>query len=251
MSKYYNPKRAKGLYKPGAKEPFRVSRSKIDLFLGCPRCFYIDRRLGTGQPPGFPFSLNRAVDELLKTEFDAYRAKGQAHPLMKQNKIDAIPFQHEKLDYWRDSLRGGIEYLHAKTNLLITGGIDDVWVTPKRELIIVDYKSTSKKDEVTIDEDWHDSYKRQMEVYQWLFRRNGFTVYPTGYFLYCNADAGKLEFGSRLEFDITLLPYEGNDSWVEKAVLDIHACLNSDALPEEGDDCDFCHYREAVREHEG
>src|SRR3989344_2643553 len=106
MSKYYNPKRAKNLFNPLSDEPFRLSRSKIDLFLNCPRCFYLDRRLGVAQPPGFPFSLNSAVDELLKKEFDSHRAKGTAHPLMKAYSIDAVPFDHEKMDEWRDALRG-------------------------------------------------------------------------------------------------------------------------------------------------
>mgnify|MGYP003309522602 CR=1 FL=1 len=66
MSKYYIPQRSRNLYRPGCDKPFRVSRSKIDLFNKCPRCFYIDRRLGTGQPPGYPFAINSAVDSLLK-----------------------------------------------------------------------------------------------------------------------------------------------------------------------------------------
>ena len=61
MSQYYNSQRTKGLYTPNASEPFKLSRSKIDLFLSCPRCFYFDRKLGVGRPPGFPFALNSAV----------------------------------------------------------------------------------------------------------------------------------------------------------------------------------------------
>lgn len=65
MSKYYNPQRSdKCLYNKGSAEPFKLSRSKIDLFIECPRCFYIDRVLGTGRPPGYPFALNSAVDHL-------------------------------------------------------------------------------------------------------------------------------------------------------------------------------------------
>ena len=67
-------------------------------------------------------------------------------------------------------------------------GIDDVWVNPAGELMIVDYKSTSKDEKIEVlDKEWHDGYKHQMEVYQWLFRRNGFKVSDTGYFVYANA----------------------------------------------------------------
>src|SRR3990172_6046990 len=108
MSTYYNSNRKRNLYNPNSTEPFRLSRGKIDLFIKCPRCFYLDRRLGIGQPPGYPFSLNSAVDKLLKKEFDIHRAQGTSHPLMKTYKIDAIPLAHEKIDEWRDSMRRGI-----------------------------------------------------------------------------------------------------------------------------------------------
>lgn len=248
MSKYYNPKRQRNLYDPNSEELFRLSRSKIEFFLNCPRCFYFDRKLGVGQPPGYPFSLNSAVDKLLKKEFDIHRAKGTAHPLMKQYGIDAVPFSHEKIDEWRDTLRRGITYHHGKTNLLITGGIDDVWVNPKGELMIVDYKATSKEDEVSLDADWQIGYKRQMEIYQWLFRKNGFKVSNTGYFVYCNGDTDKEAFDGKLEFDIKIIPYEGDDSWIEKTLDEIYKCLRVDSPPQSGKDCDYCRYRVAVKD---
>ena len=248
MSQYYNPQRVRNLYDPESKKPYRLSRSKIDLFLNCPKCFYLDRRLGVGQPPGYPFNLNSAVDALLKKEFDIHRAKGTPHPMMKTYKIDAVPYEHEKMDEWRDSLRRGIKYFHKPTNLAITGGVDDVWVNPTGELIIVDYKATSKKGEVSLDADWQIGYKRQMEIYQWLFRQNDFKVSQTGYFVYCNGDTDKEAFDGKLEFDVKVIPYEGDDSWVEQTIIDAHKCLTSDKIPEPGEDCDFCRYRGAVQE---
>ena len=59
-----------GKYIPDKDDFYKLSRSKVDFFLNCPRCFYIDRRLGINQPSGFPFNLNSAVDNLLKNEFD-------------------------------------------------------------------------------------------------------------------------------------------------------------------------------------
>ena len=248
MSQYYNAHRKRNLYDKDSTEPFRLSRSKIDLFLNCPRCFYLDRRLGIAQPPGYPFSLNTAVDKLLKKEFDEYREKGTTHPLIKKYGIDAIPFSHEKMDEWRDSLRRGISVPIDGTNVIVTGGVDDVWVKPNKELIIVDYKATSKEAEVTLDAEWQIGYKRQMEIYQWLFRKNGFDVSPTGYFVYCNGNANKDAFDAKLEFDIKLLAYEGNTDWVEQTILEAIQCLQSDELPESGEECDFCKYRAAVRE---
>lgn len=130
MSNYYNPNRSRNIYDPNSNELFKLSRSKIDLFVKCPRCFYLDRRLGVAQPPGYPFSLNSAVDKLLKKEFDFHRAKGSRHPLMEAYGLDAVPFNDERMDEWRDSLRRGITLKIDGSNIVVTGGVDDLWNNP-------------------------------------------------------------------------------------------------------------------------
>jgi len=249
MSKYYKANRATRLFDPGAKIPFKLSRSKIELYMNCPRCFYLDRRLGVGQPPGFPFNLNSAVDTLLKKEFDIHRAKKTAHPLMKAYGVDAVPYQHPDMDVWRENFKG-LQVLHEPTNLLITGAVDDVWVAPSGELMVVDYKSTSKTEEVNIDADWQIAYKRQMEIYQWLLENMGFKVSSTGYFVYCNGDTDKEAFDGKLEFDIKVIPYTGDTSWIEGALAKLYTCLMADVMPFSGPDCDYCAYRRAASEYE-
>lgn len=248
MSEYYTPKRSNNIYTPGSSEPFKLSRTKIELFIQCPKCFYLDRRLGVGRPPSYPYTLNSAVDALLKKEFDLLRLNAKAHPLMKAYGIDAIPVQHQMLDEWRNNFKG-IQTLHTKTNLLIFGAIDDLWKNPKGEYIVVDYKSTSKNEEINaLDKEWQNAYKRQMEIYQWLLRRNNCKVSDTGYFVYCNGRTDTDKFDAKLEFDITLIPYKGNDDWVEATVMKIHRCLNSDVIPKAGGNCDFCAYRDTAGE---
>jgi len=246
VSEYYNPKRVRNLYDPKAKEPFRLSRSKIDLFMECPKCFYLDRKLGVGRPPGFPFALNSAVDALLKKEFDVYRAQGTCHPLMKHYGIDAVPLNHKDMDKWRDSLRGGLEFLHRETNLNITGGIDDLWVNPKGEVIVVDYKATAKDKEVTLDAPWQIGYKRQVEVYQWLLSKMGHKVSKTAYFVYANGRTDREAFDGKLEFDVKIISYEGDYSWVEKILKDIKICLDKENIPQMDPNCDYCRYNKEV-----
>ncbi len=250
MSQYYKGKRSKGLFDPKSKEPFQISRSKIELFLRCPLCFYLDRRLGVGEPPGYPFSLNAAVDHLLKKEFDLHRAKGTKHPLLQSYGLDAIPYQHEKINHWRevDFGRGGVHHLHPETNFDVYGAVDDIWVNPQGELIVVDYKATSKDSEVNLDADWQKSYKNQMEVYQWLFLQNGFKVSPTGYFVYVNGRRDKAAFDAKLEFDISLLPYEGDPRWIPATLDEMKRTLLADKPPKSGVECDFCTYRQAAGE---
>lgn len=219
------------------------------MFTECRRCSYLDLRLGVKRPSMPSFTLNNAVDELFKREFDVHRAGETTHPLMKAYGLDAVPFKDERMEEWRDALRRGIKTHHQKSNLILRGGIDDAWVTPSGELIIVDYKATSKKEGPKTEDDLYDSYKKQMEVYQWLFRQNGFTVSPTGFFVYANGKSDAEAFDGKLEFDIVLIPYKGNDAWVEEVLIQMRETLSSDSIPEVGisfggGPCEFCSYRE-------
>ncbi len=242
MSSYYKPDRNKNWNYGGPR--WRLSRSKIDRFLECPKCFYIDNVLGTARPPGFPFNINSAVDTLFKKEFDIHRAKKEPHPIMTKYGVDAIPFEHKDLDKWRENFKG-VDTAHKPTGMTVCGAVDDVWVNPAGELIVVDYKSTSKDGTIdALDADWHIGYKRQMEVYQWLLRANGFKVSNTGYFVYANASTDEDTFDGKLEFEVTLIPYKGDNSWVEGTLLDIKKCLNDERVPIAGADCDYCTYRE-------
>ena len=252
MSEYYNSRRSRNLFDPQNDEPFRVSRSKIDLFLNCPLCFYLDACLGVGRPPGFPFALNSAVDTLLKKEFDIHRAKKRAHPLMNAYGLkDIIPFTHEDLDIWRSNFKG-IRYIHEPTNLLVTGAIDDIWINiGTEEVMIVDYKSTSKEEKVSLDKEWQIGYKRQMEIYQWLFARNDFKVSPTGYFVYCNGKTDRQAFDAKLEFDIDLIAYTGDNSWVENTLVELKKCLLLPKPPAPAKNCDYCSYIKAARDVQG
>lgn len=244
MSQYYKPNRNPKWNYGGPN--WRLSRSKIDLFTECPRCFYVDNKLGVARPPGFPFNLNSAVDALLKKEFDIHRTGKSAHPLMEQYGVDAVPFEHPKMDEWRENFKG-VTYYHEPTGFTISGAVDDIWVNSAGELMVVDYKSTSKDAKIeALDQDWHDGYKRQMEVYQWLLRNNGFRVSNTGYFVYANASKNEEAFDKKLVFDVTLIAHTGDASWIDGTLAHIKETLSADAIPAAHADCDYCRYRESA-----
>lgn len=243
--KKYNPDRSKDWNYGGTK--WRLSRSKLELFLECPRCFYLDNKLGTGRPRGPAFTLNIAVDALFKKEFDVHRAAATTHPLMKTYGIDAVPYQHPEIDVWRENFQG-VEYFHPETGFTLSGAVDDVWVNKNGELMVVDYKSTSKNGTITTldDSSWGAQYARQMGVYQWLLRKNGHTVSDIGYFVYANAGTDKEAFDGLLEFEVTIVPSKGDGDWIDETLPKVKACLESDAIPPTGAACEYCPYREAA-----
>ena len=232
-------------YQPGQTKPYKISRSKIELYKQCPRCFWLDERLKIKRPKGPPFQINKAIDELLKKEFDAYRLKSEPHPIMIEFGIAAVPFAHDSLSQWRQNFIG-VQALHEPTKLLIFGAIDDVWVNKAGELMVVDYKATAKQSDVTLDADWQISYKRQMEIYQWLLRQNGFDVNDTAYFVYANGRLDLDAFNNRVEFQTKIIPYKGDDSWIDQSLVDVKECLDGEmpaiGKAAMGGECDFCTY---------
>jgi hypothetical protein len=247
MSEYhskYNPKRSANWNYGGNN--WKLSRSKIELFTTCQRCFYIDNKLGAKRPSIPSFLINTAVDTQLKNEFDAYRREGKAHPFQEEFGVDAIPAPHEKLNTWRENFEG-VQYFDTETGMTISGAIDDLWINPKTgEYIVVDYKATSKKGTVNLDADWQQSYKRQLEIYQWLLKRNGFKVSPHGYFVYTNADSSLNQFNDTLKFETVVIEHIGSTEWVDDLVLKAKECLEADMPPVGksimGGDCEYCAY---------
>lgn len=239
--------RQRNLFDPTSSEPYKLSRSRFDSFIQCQRCFYVDRRLGVDRPSIPGYTLNSAVDVLLKNEFDSYRKLQQPHPLQSEYAIDALPFMHERLDEWRNNRRG-IQFFHQRSGFLVFGAVDDIWINSQGELLVVDYKATSVKSAITAETHLRSGYRRQLEIYQWLFRQNGFPVSNTAYLVYANGLKDKPAFDSHLEFDLTLLEYQGNADWIENKLVAAGNCLRGKSVPQPSPFCEYCAYVEHVKD---
>jgi len=213
----------------------KLSRSKLELFLDCPRCFWLEMNKGVKRPPSFPYTINSAIDALLKQEFDVCRENGTAHYIIKKFNINAIPYKCDQIDTWRHNFTG-IQFHHKPTDFLVFGAVDDVWINPQKELIVVDYKATGAK-EYQI----YDSYKRQMEAYQWLLIQNGYKVSKTGYFLFVKVNKEGGFEGGKLSFDLFLEPLEGDVAWVDSAITQARELLKA-KIPASNPECPYCKF---------
>jgi hypothetical protein len=266
--------RHRGKFDPQNPSPYELSRSKIEAFIKCSACFWLEKAAGV-KFPGIPaFLLNTNTDTLLKKDFDQYRGKGP-HPLMQAAGLGHLhPFAHEHMNKWEQSTHFGaspnhFNTVHQPTNILFGGGLDDVWQNSETgELHIVDYKSTAQMGSNTkpLDEsfiappedpkaiDYKASYRRQMDMYQWILRQRGYTVSNTGYFVYVdgqhNNEAGMLDtenpFLATMRFNVAVIPYEGNDDWVEQALEQAKACLLQAHCPEHTESCEYEAFLKAV-----
>ena len=222
----------------------KISRSGVEQFLNCKRCFVLQYKYRVSLR-SLPFTLNSAVDNLCKNEFDFYREKQEPHPLFLKHKIDAVPFKHHDMDKWRN-FRQGISYIDNKTGYQFYGAVDDVWIKPNDELIISDVKSTAKNvfdwDKTWRSYEYPKGYRRQLEMYQWLFRKNNFKVSDTGYLVYYNGLKNEPMFNQQLKFELHLVELKCDDSWVEEALISAKKLLEREDLPGGSKSCDTCQY---------
>ena len=260
-------KRHRGKFDPDNPNPYELSRSRVENFLKCKACFWLEQ-IQKVKPPEMPsFTINTTTDILLKRDSDSVRGKSTL-PIWKEAGLGhMIPFDHEDLEKWTNSLQYGLNdsyfnTIHKETNIKLGGGIDDVYLNTQTDQIhLVDYKSQAQgtrspdKYEVkpsSIDDPWKIGYKRQMDMYVWIARQKGFNVSNTGYFVYVDAQHKDIEGMldeknpsiAWLKFNAVIIPYEADPSWVEPTLFEIKDFLmNQSSIPNhtpKGDDFSGC-----------
>lgn len=239
------------------KNPLRLSRSRWDNFIKCPRCFYLKEKHDIDPPgqPGHP--INSRVDALLKEEFDLLRKEGKAHKIFKEYNLNFIPYDKldpETLAKYRTNSKG-VEAKSKKTKYILFGALDDLWFNQDtKEIVVLDYKATSNKnleDYKTSTKYYHKSYLRQLDFYAYLLKLNDYPVHKTGYWLICNAaDENQKVFNNNINFKTTLLPYEFKTDYIEDTLVELEKCLDNKEIPTSGDDCDNCRWFKEVKKTE-
>jgi hypothetical protein len=162
--------------------------------------------------------------------------------LFKKFNIDAVPFNHSKIDTWRENFEG-VQYQHPQYGFVISGAVDDLWQLSDGLVAVIDYKSTAKN-ELDMTSKWVQRYYRQLEVYQWLLRHNDVDISNTAFILYANGDTGAERFDGKIQFRMSLYEHVGDTSWIEPVLAEIYQTLESDDMPKPGKDCEVCEYEQ-------
>ena len=210
-----------------------LSPNSLNLYLECQQCFWLDKKQGIRRPPPYPYALNSAVDVLLKEEFDAYRKRGELHPMIKDNKLKAKLFDNQRLlDQWRDNFQG-IRYFDKDLNASFFGAVDDILEFEGGKLAPLDYKSTGSK-----VANVYDRFQLQLDGYTFLLEKNGYKTNRKGYLAFYIVDKDK-GFIDRLPFRKEMHEIETNPSDIYEIFKDAVDVLKSDNVPEHSKDCLF------------
>jgi hypothetical protein len=214
-------------------KPITLSPNSINLYLECKRCFWLDKKKGIKRPQPFPYSLNIAVDKLLKEEFDSYRARNEVHPLVAEKKLSAKLFPNQELlNQWRSNF-SGIRYYDKETDAVLFGAVDDILEFEDGKLAPLDYKSVGAEVPTV-----YDRFQLQMDVYTFLLEKNGFKTPRKGYlaFYIVNKEDG---FRDRLPFKKELHEIETDPSYVYELFKEAVELLRSSEIPPHSPECEF------------
>jgi hypothetical protein len=107
--------------------------------------------------------------------------------------------------------------------------------------MVADYKATSKADDPTT-ETLYDAYRRQMDIYQFLLERQGLEVSDRAWFVFANGLRTEDAFHDVLRFRTTLVPYDGDRSWVLEAFRTAVGIVAGNAMPDPNPDCTWCDF---------
>ena len=215
------------------EKAIQLSPNSLNLYLDCPHCFWLDKNLGIKRPPPYPYALNSAVDALLKEEFDAYREKKLAHPLLKENNIKAHLFGNQKLlNQWRNNL-AGIRYFDPELQATLFGAVDDVLEFDDGKIAPLDYKSTG-----STAANIYDRFQLQLDTYTFLMEKNGYQTPRKGYLAFYIVDKSR-GFIDRLPFRKEFMEIETNPSDIYGIFKDAVAILKMATPPSHSQDCQF------------
>ncbi|MBI4127588.1 MAG: PD-(D/E)XK nuclease family protein [Parcubacteria group bacterium] len=215
----------------------KISPSLIGILSECPRCLWLHFHEDIKRPQGIFPSLPSGMDGVLKTYFDGYRSKKKLPPEV-DGKVDGVLFtDRAKLDGWRNNFKG-IQAKVPEFDMLIKGAIDELLVDSEGRFIPFDFKTRG----FPTKEDTHEHYQFQLDLYAFLFDKNGFPVADHGYLLFFWPEdyrEGVARFTTDL-IKLKISPAQGYE-----VLTRVHAIL-SGPKPSAHEECQYCAYREVA-----
>jgi len=216
------------------EKPLKISRSKLDTFIHCQRCFWLEVH-GKAPPIDMAMGIYNILDAVQKNYYDKYREEGLP-PLLKGK----LPFKLADINLVK-KLRIGIFFKDKKLNAVLWGKMDDCFIDDKGRLVVMDNKTSSGEPKP----EYEKGYKFQLNTYAYLLIKNGFKINPYACLVYYipekESDFGKgIKFKvhvNRIKLDITKI------HGIFKKAVEI---ARKDQPPSRHEECEMCMWTEGM-----
>lgn len=157
----------------------RLSPSTLNLFLECPRCFWLEKNKNIKRPRGIFPSLPGGMDQVIKAYFDKYRQKNELPPEAKNRLNGKLLNNLDLLNRWRSWRSTDLVYEDKKLNAILSGALDDCLVE-NGFYIPLDYKTRGSD----FNEDPRKYYQTQLDCYCLMLESSGYRTKNLAYLLY-------------------------------------------------------------------
>ena len=213
----------------------KLSPSSMNLIEDCPRCFWLQIVKKISRPSGAFPSLPSGVDKMLKEHFDRFRDNNKLPPELKELKDVKLFEDKELLKKWRNNFKG-IEYRDEENDVLLHGAVDNL-LTKDGKIIVLDYKTRG----FPLKEDTAHHYQDQLDIYNFLLRKNGYETEDYAYLLFYMPEK-VLETGEFI-FKTELVEMKTD---VEHAEFLFKRAIKiiQEEMPEPSEKCGYCKWRE-------
>ena len=213
---------------------YTFSPSSLSLLKECPKCFWLHFNKHIKRPNGVFPSLPSGMDRILKIHFDLYRDKNKLPPELRKLKNVRLFNNTELLKIWRNNLKG-IQYKDPSGNL-IRGAVDNI-LEKGGKLIVLDYKTRG----FPLKENTADHYQDQLDIYNFLLRKNNFETENYAYLLFYHPD--KVNSEGEILFHTDLIKMGISIGNAEKIIKNALKTLEI-GMPDNSEECKFCKWRD-------
>ncbi|MBW2046258.1 MAG: PD-(D/E)XK nuclease family protein [Deltaproteobacteria bacterium] len=208
----------------------RLSPSALNLFLDCPRCFWLDKNKGIKRPRGIFPSLPGGMDLVIKKYFDTYRIKNELPPEIKGKVSGHLFSDMAKLEKWRNWRNSDLCYKDSGAELI--GALDDCLMDDS-QYIPLDYKTRGSE----LSEDPRKYYQNQLDCYCLMLEHSGFKTKGLAYLVYYWPE--EVCQDGVVKFHVEPIRIDTNIESAKKTVSDAVKLL-SFPMPQSNPNCEYC-----------
>lgn len=213
---------------------FKLSPSKLNLFLECPLCFWLEMHDECKRPAGIFPSLPSGMDLALKKYYDNYR--GSLPPELA-GKVEGVLLSGTEL---MNKFRNWRTFKFEEEDAIMYGAMDDCLA--KGEVFIpLDFKTRG----FALKEDSTDFYQNQLDCYALLLKKNGFKHSDHAYLVYYIPKQVKPK--GVVDFDVVVKKMDIDSKRAYKTFRDAVKLLQG-KKPDSNPGCEYCCYRNRKKE---
>jgi len=217
---------------------YRISQTSLNLFLECPRCFWLKIKENLKRPEIPSSTLPRGMDKLIKGYFDKHRP--ELPPEIKGKTPGVIIPDQNLLNDWRN-WRIGLRYIDKSLGgSMMTGAIDECFIDGD-VYMPADYKTRG----VGLKEGSIAYFQNQLNCYTFLLKKNGRKVNNKGYLIYYILESVGENGICKFKIDLIEMRTYPDDAYnAFKRAVEV---LNK-PMPNLNPECQFCNWVEKQKD---